>query len=339
MFITMLIILGIVALGILGAGFRVFVPRWLIWLADFDEWWSPVRVLPPEGEMYALADATPDGPFSKLLESVATHDYNEKNHIFTPLPPGGHKPPRTGFWAENGIALVGFNKYLIMREVRYDKWEKLPGSAKWGLVSKVRPGPSIFFQYNMATSVEKVDTIGNFPVSAVVSFTVQIISPRDALFFAGGWEVQVNAAVQGLMREYIGTRKIEDLRLEKVSKKSGIVDLMKDLNGELNVELRKFGVQIIAATFIDYDLEAGDAETNKAVKAKEQAILLGEAKIETAKREAQAKKELAGGIREEYKARIEAGGEHAGTFRMAEAIEKTGLTALGSNAMVGIDKK
>ncbi len=314
----------------------IFLPRFLLWLGDFDDWKNPVRKLPPEGEMYILAKGSPQGPFAGILESVPDHEYG-KDHVFRHVGMG-NKMTRGGYLSQHGIAYVGFNRYIITRPVRYDKWEKLDGSEKWGLVPKERKGPSMYFQYLMATRAEKIDTKGNFPVSAVVTFTVQIISPLRALFYAGGWEVQVNAVVQGHLRWYVGTKSIDQLRLEKQNGSSACVDMLMDPKGEINNLLEKSGVRIISATFIDYDLEAGDAETNKAVRSTEIAELEGNALVIAAKKKEEAAEHVANALSKEYGARVAAGKEHAGVFRWAEAIEEAKPQYIGGNAAIAIQK-
>lgn len=334
-----LILIVISSLAVIGAMITLlfFFPRWLVLLGDIDEWWSPVRTRPPEGEMYVLAKGTPNGPFAGVIESVATHDYDGKNHVFVPAQGGISQPP-TGYLARHGVAWVGLNRYLVMRPVHYDKWEKLPNSSDWGIVGKDRTGPSIYFQYNMATEMPKVETTGNFPVSVVVTFTVQIISPLKALFFAGGWEAQVNAGVQGVIREYVGGKTIDQLREEHLKGGGQLVNLIT--GNTLNDELEdKFGVRIIKATFVDFDLVSGDAATTKAVQAIETARLEGEARIVSAQADETAAKHTANAITLEYEARIKAGGKHAGTFRTAEAIEAAKPKAIGAGILVSADDK
>lgn len=311
------------ALVIIAVTSPAWLPVLLVKLGDIDEGWNFIRVQPPEGEMFALASGTENGPFAKLLESVPGYIYEEDKHEFRVLLPGEVKP-KNGFL---GVTVVGFNKKVIQRETHYQKLELLP-SGKWGLKKKDRKGPSIFFQYNMATEITQAETSDNFPVSAVVNFTIQMFSPVKALFMAGGWEAQVNAAVQGLLREYISTRDINELRLEQNQKSgSGIAEKLtkehSEPGGEFNQSLLQFGVRIVKATFVDFNLVEGDPEIAKATKA------AGVAKLMRG-----AAEDKAAAISAEYEARIKSGGAHAGTFRMAEAIEVAKPKAIGAGMLV-----
>lgn len=301
------------------------INRAVLVLGNYDEWWSPIRLLPPEGEMYLVMQGSEDGPLDQVLESVTDYPYDEKEDVFLYDPT---KPDREGWPDKIGAKWVGFNKQLLRREVSYDKWERLENSPEWGLVKKDRRGPSIYFQYLMATRIENAETSENFPVDAIVTFTVRIISPLKALFFAGGWEVRVNAAIQGAIRTHIAKSTINDLREQK--KKNNGQDLVDAI---LALDLSDAGLQIVKAEFIQYDLEKGDKTTTDAVRAVGVAELQAEATRKRAEGERDARKTVAEGITAEYTARREAGGEHASTFALAEAIKEARPTAIGGEIM------
>lgn len=334
--VNVLLVAGIISLIF---ALPIIAPRLLVILGDIDEWWSPVRTLPPEGEMYSLARGNPRGPFAGILESVPEYDYNRKTGEFEHTGTVSELE-QLDYLSRNGIGWVGFNRFLMMRAVRYDKWEKKPNSDEFGLVPKVRPGPAIFFQYYMATEVKSVKTSDNFPVNAVVTFTLQIVNPSRALFLAGGWETQANGGVQGVLREYVGTKTIDALRIEKET--GGTAGLIGKLTGtdsdSLNERLQQFGIKITAASFIDYDLVEGDPEAAAAVQAKAIAQQKGEAAVIAAKLDADARTERARGITAEYQARAQAGREHAGTFALAEAIKEneTATTLVIGNTNVAV---
>lgn len=301
---------------------KAWLPILLVKLGDIDEGWNPIRVKPPAGEMFALAFGTENGPFAGLIESVPEYIYDKGLEEFRELADNELK-----YQSDLGVAWVGWNKKIVQKETHYHKWELLP-SGKWGLSKKDRKGPSIFFQYNMATEITQAETSDNFPVSAVVNFTIQMFSPIKALFMAGGWEAQVNAAVQGLLREYISTRDINQLRLEKNQKSgAGIAEKLtkqhSEPGGEFNQSLLQFGVRIVKATFVDFNLVEGDPEIARATRAG------GVAKLMRA-----AAEDKAAAISAEYKARIDAGGVHAGTFRMAEAIEIAKPKGIGAGILI-----
>lgn len=296
--ITTTVVLAVAAVVLIVLTAEIFIPSFLpraiVLLANVDSWWSPFRILPPPGEMYILVSGDPEGPYDSLLESVHGWDYDEATQTFTENPDDRNE--RTGYLGKLGVARVGFNKYLLWRKVRYDKWEKKPDpSTEYGLVSKTRgdkkkPGdtPSIFFRYNMATEIKAAETVGNFPVDGLIVFTAQLTNPVKAFFFAGGWEVQTVAAVQGAFREYVGKKSIEELRKEqKEPQQDGdsLIQRMKGLGRRDDPDglYAKFGVEIVDARFVNFDLVKGDQAMTEAVRAVEVAKRQAEAKLETAK--------------------------------------------------------
>lgn len=310
--IAVAIIVAILLVGLYALIVEVAGPWAIVRLAHIDRGWSPFRLKPPEGEFFAVVRGGPGGPFDKFVESVKGFDLDSKNKFVTAK---GSKPET--YLSARGVVWVGFFRRLYERELRYDKFERLPDSTEWGLVHKERTGPNIYFQYNMATMVKAAETVGNFPVDALVVFTLQIIEPVKALFFAGGWETQVNAAVQGVIREYIGTQSIDDLREEARAGTGGLVARIKDL--EL---MPKYGIKIIDARFVQFDLVAGDAEMTRATRAVEIAKQNAQAARETAEGKRDSRKIEAEGIREEYAARMSV--PQGAELAMAEAIKETG---------------
>lgn len=338
-------------------------PKFLNWVADRNKWWSPVKALPLEGEMRFIVEGNPDGPFAMLLESVSTHWYDQLGDIFltgvsATKTYNNWLPDSWNMYLEgHGLAYTGFNRYVLQKKIKYTKWEKIKGSSNFGLVEKIREGASIYFNYNMATRLDKAETQGNFPVSVTVNMTVQLIRPRMAVFYTGGWEDQVVAAVLSVLRHYVSTRTVNDLRTEKAQGgPSGLAKMLTE--GQLNIDLRaNFGVQITHAVFIDFDDTSADQADSDAIKANERARLKLEAEITTAegrlkiaehegdavvmkaKKAAEAATHQAEAIKTEYTARVTAGRQFAGDFRRAEAIENTELTALGGDFLVSADKK
>ena len=326
-------LLGAVLVMIAVYGLLQFGLPWIIVkLGNIDAWWSPYRTLPPPGEMYIMVSGDPDGPFDKIIESVEGYRYDEEEQQFVTDP----MPRKKGYLENLGVAKIGFWKYFLWREVRYDKWEKKPDpSTEYGLVSKTRGKkkegelPSIFFRYNMATEVKAAETKDNFPVDAILVFTTQIERPVKAFFFAGGWEVQVNAAVQGLFRQYVSDRTIEVLREEKSKGDNTLVDQIKELSNGSELEgglLELYGVKIIDARFVIFDLVKGEAEMAEALRA-----------ISVAERKAQARVKEAEGKREAMI--VEADGEKEARIRKAvgirEEVAAWGSHPVGKTVVIG----
>jgi len=364
--------LAVIMAGLVIITVEILIPRTIIALGNVDSWWSPFRTLPPPGEMYILVRGDPSGPFDNVIESVVGFSYDNNTHLFTEdmdthlftedmdtylltedmtLPPEdteGPTLPPEDYLSHLGVTWVGFWRYFLWREVRYDKWEKLPSSsAEWGLVSKVRGlrgtsghSPSIFFRYNMATEIKGAETVGNFPVDGIVVFTIQIHNPIQAFFFAGGWEAQTNAAVQSVFREYVSTKTIEKLRTEQVAGANRLVELIKQLSGENSDKngLRSlFGIEIIDARFVQFDLVGGDEAMTKAIRVVEIETLNAEAAAKRGEGEKRERENRAAGVRVE----VEAWGVHpvGGQVAMAEAIRVAKPNVLGGSVMVGVEAK
>lgn len=333
-FVLVIIVIGIVILTV-----EFLIPQAIVLLGKVDSWWSPFQTLPPPGEMYILVRGSRNGPFDTIIESVLNYEYNRETQEFSgPI----RTRMRNDYLSNIGVAWIGFFRYLFYREVRHDKWEKLPNSASWGLVSKTRPGPSIFFRYNMAVEIKGAETVGNFPVDAVIVFTVQILNPVKAFFFAGGWEVQTTAAVQGCFRRYVSDKRIEELRQEQKAGADALVTAeIKSLSrtGPDETEetslFQLFGVEIIDARFVLFDLVSGDERMTNAVRALEIATLNAEASAKDGEGERRKRENRAAGIRAE----VEAWGAHTvgGKVVLAEAIKEAKPKVLGGNIVAGVD--
>lgn len=338
------IVVGI-ALFILAVVLIIFIvefliPRGIVTLGKKDTWWSPFRTLPPPGEMYIVVRGDPKGPFADVLESVSL--YNYKNGEFEALPDGEKKGEGEGYLYNLGVARVGFFRYLLYREVKYDKWEMLEKDKKptgeWGLVPKTRPGPSIFFRYNMAVGIKAAETAGNLTVDAILVFTAQVVNPQKAFFFAGGWEGQTTAAVAGAFRQYAASRNVDELRLEqKGSEASPLVETLKALGDRTKPEslYNKFGVEIVDARFVSFDLVEG--EEARATKAVAIAKLDAEAAKERGIGEKNASKERAEGIRAELAAW--ASQPNGAAIAMAEAIKVAKPNVIGGGIVTAVSDK
>lgn len=375
--------------------YKVGLQQLLIGLAQYDSGYIPIRIRPPEGQMFVVVEAVPEGPYAGIIESVPKFHFVSKEEGFAPddepqeeeLGDNRTKPYSTVstkkggrilklFGCDESVVWVGFNKALLFKETKYDKWEQLPNSTEWGLVSKTRRGNAIYFQYLMAAKVDAAETKGNFPVDVIVTFSARLMNPVKALFIAGSWESQTTAAVQGAVREYIARRDIDQLRQENDRNScADLIDHILKLNENYKPDgefedasdrperqglLDLIGIEIVHATFVKFDLVTGDPEMARAAKAVEIAQREGDAAIQRAQREAEAtlkkaegealatierakaelesKKLVAEGIRQEYEARNTAG-EHAGTFAIAEAIREAKPQAIGGQVFSNINVK
>lgn len=337
------LVITVVIAAIIVAVIEFGIPRIIVILGEVDSWWSPFQTLPPPGEMYILVRGSKTGPFDRLIHSVIDQEFDDVTHEFRDSRGSTGTAPRNQrdrYLATLGVAWVGFFRFLFYREVRHDKWEKDPQTGKWGMVSKTRPGPSIYFRYNMAVEVKSAETVGNFPVDGVVVFTVQVANPVKAFFFAGGWEAQTTAAVAGRFRKYVSDLKINDLREEHKAGGLTLVDQIRALGGRQNGSVdpnglyQLFGVEIIDARFVLFDLVSGDEEMSRAVKALEIETLNAEAAAKRGEGERAERQARAEGIRAE----VEAWGSNpvGATVATAEAIKVAKPQAIGAGVITNL---
>ena len=193
----------------------------------------------------------------------------------------------------------------------------------------------------MATQIKGAETVGNFPVDGIVVFTIEVKNPAQAFFFAGGWEAQTTAAVQGCFRRYVSNKTIATLRIEQQDGSNALVEEIKRLSigtwrdGLIDL----FGIEIVDARFVLFDLVSGDADMTQAVRAKEVASLRAEARIEEAKGNREAARIEAEGVLADYAAR--ASQPDGAKYAMAEAIKVAKPNVLGGSiiASVGGERK
>lgn len=351
--IWLFLFLVALAVALVIATVEVLIPKVIVALGNVDSWWSPFRVLPPPGEMYIIVRGDPDGPFHTVIESVVNFRYDGELGLFIE----DLTSPSETYLRRLGVAWVGFQRYLLWREVRYDKWEMIIDSTgkatgKWGLVPKVRgnrdnprDSPSIFFRYNMAARVEGAETVGNFPVDAVIVFTAQIMKPAKAFFLAGGWESQTTASVQGKFRKYVSDKRIEDLRTEqKAGAEALVASEIKALGGrrpdiqdgdDPNGLYALFGIEIIDARFVLFDLLTGDEDIKNAIRALEIATLKAEAAAKDGEGKKRIREEEAKGI----EATTKAWTSHPDGWRvaMSEAVREAKPNVLGGGVIASVE--
>lgn len=334
---------------------EILIPRAIVMLGNIDSWWSPVRTLPLPGEMYVIVRGDPSGPFHNVIASVLDFRYDKNLRLFV----HDQNPPPETYLRKLGIAWVGFQRYRLWREVRYDKWEMVIDSAgkptgKWGLVPKLRGikgeighSPSIFFRYNMATKVEGAETVGNFPVDAIIVFTVQIMNPAKALFLAGGWESQITASVQGKFRKYVSDKRIEELRTEqKAGTETLVATEIKALGGRRPYSrpldgddpsglYALFGIEVIDARFVLFDLLTGDEDIRNAIRALEIATLNAAAAAK--KGEGERDRDLNRSVGRKALVDAHSGHPVGAMVALTEVLPNTNLTVLGGNVIASVE--
>lgn len=278
--------------AILLAGIELGGKYLLVWLAQQDKWWSPLRLLPPPGTYIIMVQGSKDGAFDQIIASVPGWRCTAQTGWQFVEDPNAQV--ERGFWGL-GIVWVGLYKALYTRERRYSLWEQKKGSPDWDVVAKKRDEPYFFFQTVMAITAKGAETVGNFPVNVVLVATQRVINPVLAEFFAGKPEVQFTGAGESRAREYIGDRDIDQLRRDKDKPGDDFIDYMLTVNDGPRGIRESFGLEMINPYFVLMDLVSGDADYARATRIKE-----------IKKREADAAEEDARGIRTLGNARADA---------------------------------
>lgn len=336
---------------------EVLIPRGLVILGNLDTWWSPFRTKAPPGEMYVMVKGSPTGPFDRVIESVLDYDYDDVKNEFYNLA-SSETPPtprrgvigtrrREGYLEGMGLVWVGFQKYRLMREIVHTKWVNLPGEEGGRLETKIRPGPSIFFRYNMAAKIEAAEILGNVTVDSIVVFTAQLKSPAKALFLAGGWERQLNSAVQSRFRRFASRQSLEGLLQEQVREgqeadSSVLVAEFMDLNlrgtnNQTETSLPNlYGVEIIDVRLVKTDV-VGSEEVKVAVQAEEVATRLAAAARRRGEGDRDERIARAAGV----KAEVEAWGASpvGAQVAMAEAIKVAKPNVLGGGVIASVESR
>jgi regulator of protease activity HflC (stomatin/prohibitin superfamily) len=321
-------LITIVVLWVLFLGLIIFIDRvgitWLILeLARRDVWWSPFRMRPAPGHIIMMTKGKePGGPFAMVVAGHIPHwhyhkedrqFYKEDDSAFRQKFPSG--PPRTtARFDKMGVVMVGLFRRYYTRKRRWESWDLLPGTAKYGIVRKETKKEEehiFFFSTTVAVDLETVPTKDNYPAQMKVVENFLLINPEKAEFVAGKWEIQGIAATRARAREYIASKTVHELRDERDDQDRGdFVDAILRANEKHEGEsgtiglVPEYGVMIQGPYYIDFDLESGDKEMTDAMKrqmiAKEDVITArtrADEAAELGKADANRRREEAAGIR------------------------------------------
>ena len=257
-----------------------------------DKAGNPFRLKPPEGQMMAVMRGNKDGALDKFVASGSGRHLKcqEKRQVFgnewekwelVPDISTSYRPNQNLPEKEFGIIFVGFGKALHIPHIRYTKWELKPSETSPSLVSKERKdSPFFFFQYTMSVPVVDVESVGNVKTTININVVVRLVNPYKALFLAGGWEGLFDAAINGVVREYLGPLRIKTIRKEKED--GNLVKRIKKLNDDSATELgfkSNFGIEIIDVRFVGFDVR-GDPKVQEALQAEEVNRLMADAAVQ-----------------------------------------------------------
>ena len=132
----------------------------------------------------------------------------------------------------------------------------------------------------MSVPVVDVESVGNVKTTININVVVRLVNPYKALFLAGGWEGLFDAAINGVVREYLGPLRIKTIRKEKED--GNLVKRIKKLNDDSATELgfkSNFGIEIIDVRFVGFDVR-GDPEVQEALQAEEVNRLMADAAVQ-----------------------------------------------------------
>ena len=334
---------------------NILIHRTLTRLSQGDRWYSPVRVLPPEGEFNIIVKNTPDGPLAEILESIRDKNYDPVRTVFRSPTEEEISASKNDPLNQAGFGWVGFSKRYMEREFRYMKWEEgrdEHGQPKMMLVEKIRgtwengKPPSFYYSTEITVLVEGAEILvegtgeeGNTSIDALVDLTVVTESPYLAYFQQGSWISKVTLAVQAAFREHVSDKTFEKVREEKARGAEGLVAKLKALSGG-DPETDKDGLRGVCGSvisnvqFVKFDV-AGSEEMKRASEAVAIATRRAQAKRITAAADRNADIERAKGERD----RMEALASQGNTAAIAQAMRdvKPGATVvLGGGVMPSI---
>lgn len=319
----------------------------IMYASSGDHSWNCLRLKGPPGSYLRIVRGGPKGPFDAIYHSIPNYEYQESTQGFIPLT---GTPPAEGYLGKLGVVAVGFNKAMYKRSPNYNVARK-DDKGKWVLKPAERDPVYEFFQHTISFA-ETFTSKDNWPSPAVIQFVVEIWFPVQADFIVGTWETQVEDSIREILREWFGSKTIEQIRGERDGDGGlDLTDIVTLSNTERGGDPKKgllklTGVWIRTFRFVDLDLETGDPKVAEALRKVSEAKLKGDADVALAEREKEASAHRAQAIRnlgaaraDSYEAILRKSGveglQLAGTEAFSKGIENASTVAVG-NANLGI---
>lgn len=196
---------------------------------------------------------------------------------------------------------------------------------------------------------DEIEIKGNLHVQGAFTFRFRITNPYLAFYQTSDVIVMLDAIAKGVTKEEWSTRGFEDLKSAKFAtvRNTGEVK-WEDLKPQeqemmgyrlmyfMNAELEKYGIMIIDIHFVDL-LDTNEAE-REALRAKELAILKGQADVEAARLDAEAMDLETAAILNREKGLVaavyEGNGRNAKAMTAYALSRMTNLKAFGGGALV-----
>lgn len=211
---------------------------------------------------------------------------------------------------------------IFKYQFKWDKFDKKQEVDGYTIVPRDEEVTTLYFRYPYPIVDKGVEIKGFYSVDVTTLITFQVKDPHKALFKnppAGSWLATATAKVKGALQGYLGGKEAKDLLAAQNDTLGRI--FFEDLKANLNPELiEQLGVEIVAATFEDFQIEDPEKEVIKALQAQKLQEQIAEGK----RAEAAGKRDMM---------IIEAEGEAQKIFKRGEARAK--VLALQGDAEAG----
>lgn len=310
-----------------------------------DHWWNYLRPMSPPGTYLRIVRGNEKGSFDGIYPSIPNYEYDEQIQKIVPVV----GKQRDDYLSKLGVVAVGFNRATYKRSPGYNVARK-DKEGNWVLKPAERDPVYEFFQHTISFA-ETFTSKDLWPCPAVIQFVAEIWYPVQAEFIVGTWETQIENAIREILREWFGSKTIEEIKSERDNDGLDLTDIVTESNTERGGDpekglLKLTGVWIRTFRFVDLDIETGDPKVAELLRAVSEAKLKGDADVSIAEREKTASEHRAQVIRnlgqaraDSYKAIISAAGveglQLAGTEAFSKGIERATTVAVG-NANLGI---
>ncbi|MDO8565109.1 MAG: hypothetical protein Q7R67_00580 [bacterium] len=292
--ISLVLVLGVIFMALLQTIEKYGLDLLILWLAEGDKWWSPVRKLPSGGHIHLYTKGwTPGGDFASLLHGHIVdwyfhkkdqQFYHKDDEVFATKFPRDPRPKSS--WARRlaqlGVGWVGLYRQLYRRHRKWEAMDTVDGKksgeepSRKLVLKETKKGEEHIFYFStpMALNLGTIQpksapgTLGG-RVTGMVSFNAFMVNPPKAEFIAGKWENQTVGAVRSRIREHVQNKTAETLQSEiDTSGTNEMVDAMARANTKQVGETATVGlidgqgIKIDSPRFEDFDYveEGGDKD-------------------------------------------------------------------------------
>lgn len=258
------------------------------------------------------------------------------------------------YWVSLFYPWVKVHKFKISKErlkTRSEVGEGSPLRARIEHDPELQEISHLKFRFPRPFLFESVETSDRLETDIIVAGIFQVVRPDTTIFLIGGsFFVTLEAAIAGVVLDYMKARTYTEFVDAEKGKGSPFSQMVKAINNGSsavapNGIIQDIGIKIVDIWVEDQGLSKSEDEARKATKAKEIAILKGDAEIQAAERKLKSEELLAQAAAARPKALREAYGNSAEAAALAsrqivsEQLGNGKLTTLvmsESGAMVSI---